>query len=478
MRYAFRQVKKKEQREQLNRNAEEGIQRRPCVVIGHQGENTWVSLGGRTMRVAPVHIKALARDDVWFPNGKGEIGQAVAELNEARVSLEQEEAPVEDIRPEPGEPKTKPDEMKQAWREFIDKPNDDDLRLDFQEDPQPEQSVEDQPTEPPPTDMDEQRYGAAESRRRRAAVDGADSCDFGPAFNRLQTSREQASSAAASPRAASSDPEAAPSGSEPAEPKSEGARQSSRSAPKVAMQTSIDADRIKRKQAEKETHWGAIKESEAARGKVKANLSLPGRFVYLGKTAPLRTDKHPLPVRFGLEIYAAEVEAAFMQGDEQPDQELFMAQPREGLPGLRPKQMINLIKRLKRTSLVAEEKIRYNIMFSLRQHSLDPVPHHGYDKHGELRAVVVVQVDDLLLGISPSTLLCTTVSASFCRGRLERFAFTFCGKQAWRDEEGVIHLRQTEYANICEGIALNKERKMELKAEATPTEFSESRSEL
>ena len=76
------------------------------------------------------------------------------------------------------------------------------------------------------------------------------------------------------------------------------------------MQTSILAERIKRKQADKEIHWRAIKdsdrelyreaaakqwsewqkygscqvlsieESEAIRGKVKANLILPSRFVY------------------------------------------------------------------------------------------------------------------------------------------------------------------------------------------------------
>eukprot|EP00959_Pyramimonas_sp_CCMP1952_P464282 9486320-Pyramimonas_sp.AAC.1 len=35
---------------------------------------------------------------------------------------------------------------------------------------------------------------------------------------------------------------------------------------------------------------------------------------------------------FDLEVYAADVEVAFMQGDEQPDQQLHMAQPPEGLP--------------------------------------------------------------------------------------------------------------------------------------------------
>ena len=40
-----------------------------------------------------------------------------------RNSLEQEEARVEDIRPEPGQPEVQPDEMEQAWRDFIDNPD-------------------------------------------------------------------------------------------------------------------------------------------------------------------------------------------------------------------------------------------------------------------------------------------------------------------------------------------------------------------
>ena len=44
-----------------------------------------------------------------------------------------------------------------------------------------------------------------------------------------------------------------------------------------------------------------------------------------------------------LDMYAADVEAAFVQGDEQPDQQLFMAQPREGLPGLDPKQLTKIL---------------------------------------------------------------------------------------------------------------------------------------
>ncbi|CAK0887145.1 unnamed protein product [Prorocentrum cordatum] len=469
--YVFRQVKKKEQREQHNRNAKKGIWRGPCVVIGHQGENTWVSLGGRAMLVAPEHIKALAPDDVWFPNGRGEIGQAVAELNRARDSLEQEEAPVEDIRPAPGEPEVKPDEVEQAWREFIDNPD--------------EKRPQVLPADVPQQAEEERTYGPDEFRRRRATFDGGGIGDFGLAFKRLQTEREHAGQ---------------------------------------VLQTSIVTERIKRKQADKEIHWRAIKDSdrelfrEAIRGMIEPSLILPSRFVYRDKNAPLRTDKRPLPVkakarlcvgghmdprlaqgdlrtdaptvtrnstmlffticqRFDLEIYAADVEAAFMQGDERPDQQLYMAQPREGLPGLNPKQLIKILKgvfglataprqwwaKLKRTLLAVEEKLSDNCVFRLHQHSLDPALYYGYDQHGELCAVVVAHVDDLLLGISHK-----------CPGLYDRLHKLL----PWGDWRGVLHLRQTEYANTIEDIPLSKERKTELSSDATPAEFSDNRSAL
>ncbi|CAK0871378.1 unnamed protein product [Prorocentrum cordatum] len=542
--YIFRQVKKKGQREQHNRNAKIGIWRGPCVVIGHQGNNTWVSLGGHTLLVAPEHVKALAPDDVWFPNGRGGIGQAVAELNGARDSLEQEEALVKDIRPEPVQPEVQPDEMEQAWREFTDSPDDDDLRLNVPEGPNSQEQIEVLPADRadiPQSALVAQPYDPVEFRRRRATFDGTDSGDFGPALKRLQTARAR--------------------GLRRTTPE-EGARERSRF-PREAMQTSIVAERIKRKQADKEIHWRAIKdsdrelyreaaakqwsewqkygscqvltieESEAVRGRAKANLILPSRFVYRDKNAPLRTDRHPLPVkakarlcigghmgprlaqgdlrtdaptatrnstilfftvcqRFGLEIYAADVEAAFMQGDEQPDQQLHMAQPREGLPGLHPKQLIKILKgvfglaiaprqwwaKLNRTLLAVEEKLG-DYVFRLRQHSLDPALYYGYDKHGELCAVVVAHVDDLLLGVSPKyPTLYDGLYKFLPWGDWRGLQFTFCGKQARRDEEGVLHLRQTELANTIEDIAFSKERKTEPSAEATPAEFSDNRSTL
>ncbi|CAK0789088.1 unnamed protein product, partial [Prorocentrum cordatum] len=482
--YMLRQVKMKEQKEQHNRNAKRGIWRGPCVVIGHQGNNTWVSLGGRAMLAAPEHIKALAPDDVWFPNSRDEIGQAVAELNRARDSLEQEEALVEDIRPEPGQPEVRPDEMEQAWRKFIDSPDDDDLCLNVPEDPKPQEQIEVLPADRadiPQSALEEQPYGPAEFRRRRATFDGTDSGNLGPARKRLQTAKEHAGSGGPPPRAASRDRAAVPDGGAAAGSETEGARE--------AMQTSIATERTKGKQADEEIRWRAIKdsdrelyreaaakqwsewqkygsfqvltieESEAVSGMVKANLILPSRFVHRAKArlcvggymdprlaqGDLRTDAPTVTrnstmlffticQRLDLEIYAADVEVAFMQGDEQPDQQLCMAQPREGLPGLHPKQLIKILKR------------------------------HSHDKLGELCAVVVARVDDLLLGVSPKY------------PRLYDRLYKFLPWGDWRG--GVLHLRQTEFADAIEEIALSKERKTELSAEATPAEFSDNRSAL
>ncbi|CAK0903821.1 unnamed protein product, partial [Prorocentrum cordatum] len=333
--YILRQAKKKEQKEQHSHNAKKGIWLGPCVVIGHQGNNAWVSLGGLTMLVAPEHIKA------------------VAELNRARDSLEQEEAPVEDIRPEPGQPEVQPDEMEQAWRELIDSPDDDDLKLNFPEDPNLQEQIEVLPADRadmPQSALEEQPYGPAEFRRRRATFDGADSGDFGPALKRLQTAKEPAGSGGPPSRAASRDRAAVSDGGAAAGSEPEGARGRSRSAPREAMQTSIVAERIKRKQADKEDHWRAIQdsdrelyreaaakqwsewqkygscqvltieESEAVRGRVKADLILPSRFVYRDKNAPLRTDKHPLPVKAKARLcVGGHMDPRLAQGDLRTD---------------------------------------------------------------------------------------------------------------------------------------------------------------
>ncbi|CAK0837883.1 unnamed protein product, partial [Prorocentrum cordatum] len=481
--YMFRDVNKKEQKEQHNRNAKKGIWRVPCVVISRQGNNAWVSLGGRAMLVAPEHIKALAPDDVWFPNGRGEIGQAVAELNRARDSLEQEEAPVEDIRPEPGQPEVQPGEMEQAWREFIDSPDDDDLRLCVPEDPKPQEQIEVLPADRadmPQSALEEQPYGPVEFRRWRATFDGADSGDFGPALKRLQTAaaKEQAGSGGPPPRTASRDRAAVPDGGAAAGSEQEGARERSRSAPREATQTSVVTERIKRKQADKDIHWRAIKdsdrefhreaaakqwsewqkygscqvltieESELVRGRVKANLILPSRFVYRDKNAPLRTDKRPLPVKAKARLYVGgHMDPRLAQGDLRADAPtvtrnstmLFFTQLIKILKGVfglaaAPRQWWA---KLKRTLLAVEEKLG-DYVFRLRHHSLDPAVYYGCDKHGELCAAVVAHVDDLLLGVSP------------------------------------------KYPTLYDWLykLLPKERKTELSAEATPAEFSDNRSAL
>ena len=78
----------------------------------------------------------------------GEISQAAAELNRARVALEQGEAPVEGARPQPGEIEVKPDDAEAAWRDFSENPEDDDLRLNVEEDEELEGNAEAPPRAP------------------------------------------------------------------------------------------------------------------------------------------------------------------------------------------------------------------------------------------------------------------------------------------------------------------------------------------
>ncbi|CAK0886276.1 unnamed protein product, partial [Prorocentrum cordatum] len=126
-----------------------------------------------------------------------------------------------------------------------------------------------------------------------------------------------------------------------------------------------------------------------------------------------------------------------------------------------------------------QENTGDNFAFRQRLHSLDPAPYYGYDKLGELCAVAVAYVDDPPLGISPKCpALCYSFHELLPWGDWGGLLFTFCVKQAWRDDEGVLHLRQTECANAIEVIALIKERNTELSSDATAAEFSDNRSAL
>ncbi|CAK0852861.1 unnamed protein product, partial [Prorocentrum cordatum] len=154
--------------------------------------------------------------------------------------------------------------------------------------------------------------------------------------------------------------------------------------------------------------------------------------------------------RFTLAIYAASAQAALMQGDEQPDQQLFMAQPREGLPGFDPKQLIQILK---------GEWLTPHFPFKMLQNPLDPALYYGFDPLDEL-CVVVAHVDDLLLGVS------TKYQVLYNRPEEMKMACYTCGRP------------QTEYANTIEDISLSQERKRALTAEATPAEFSYNRSAL
>ena len=68
-----------------------GVWRGPCICIGHQGDNVWVSLGAQTMLAAPEHVRAVSSEDVWFPGGDDEVDIALRELNRAAQQLAQED---------------------------------------------------------------------------------------------------------------------------------------------------------------------------------------------------------------------------------------------------------------------------------------------------------------------------------------------------------------------------------------------------
>ena len=109
-----------------------GIWRGPCVCIGYQGDNTWVALGGRTMLVAPEHIRRVAPEDVSYPGGRDDITVALEQLAQAREHLQRHDQVFEDQRVQPEQPPVERQELDQQWTENPPRerdPNDPDEHL-------------------------------------------------------------------------------------------------------------------------------------------------------------------------------------------------------------------------------------------------------------------------------------------------------------------------------------------------------------
>jgi hypothetical protein len=195
-----------------------------------------------------------------------------------------------------------------------------------------------------------------------------------------------------------------------------------------------------------------------------------------------------------MEIRAADVEAAFMQGDRQHgDQELYMEQPLEGLPGVKPTVLIRILKgvlglataprhwwaKLKRLVLAVQLVDAAGAERHYQQHPLDPAFYFATASDGSLLSVLVVHVDDLLIAVArnaPRALRAMETLLPW--GDWRDLPFSFCGKDAWRDEHGILCLSQQAYAENIEDLTLPRQGKQSADAEATAKETADNRSAL
>ena len=77
------------------------------------------------------------------------------------------------------------------------------------------------------------------------------------------------------------------------------------------------------------------------------------------------------------------------------------------------------------------EQLAPSDTFRLQQHALDPALYYGFDQRGELRAVVVAHVGDLLIGVSTKyPTLYDKLYKLLPWGDWRGLPFAFCGKQA------------------------------------------------
>eukprot|EP00974_Lingulodinium_polyedra_P019797 1914556-Lingulodinium_polyedra.AAC.1 len=142
-----------------------------------------------------------------------------------------------------------------------------------------------------------------------------------------------------------------------------------------------------------------------------------------------------------------------------------MWQPKEGLPGVHKDSLVRILKgvfglataprhwwaKLNRLVLGRALPDQHGVECYMKAHPLDPACHYAHDSVGRLLALVVVHVDDLLIAIQKGAAAAyRSLHTMLPWGDWRGLPFVFCGKQAYRDETGLLHLTQEDYANGIE----------------------------
>ncbi|CAE8725915.1 unnamed protein product [Polarella glacialis] len=245
----------------------------------------------------------------------------------------------------------------------------------------------------------------------------------------------------------------------------------------------------------------SLSESKQVRDTVDPKRILRSRFAYRDKNAGLRTDQREVPVKakarlccgghldpdletgnlrtdaptvarnslhlflnvcwmLGWKPKTADIEAAFLNGVKAP-RGLYMEQPKEGLYGLVPGQLLEIIKGVfglatsprlwwgKLASSLKEMKFRdlHGQEVQFIQSRLDPCHFLLRDSRGNLVAMLCTHVDDVKLAYAEGyEQVAKRFGEEFPIGEWDELPYTYTGSQYQVEEEtGDLVIRQTDY---------------------------------
>ncbi|CAE8594596.1 unnamed protein product, partial [Polarella glacialis] len=439
----------------------------PAVVVGLEGGNSWLSCGGKCVLCSQEHMRPAEDEELgnmWIENPDG------AEFQRLLEELNNEEVEYEDARPE----EAKAEEAIGG-------------RLSQEQ------------------KLAVQGLGAREFLRRRALE--------GPAHAR-RISRKRAAEAAAERDNDMSEDEAA-EGIETEVlmvKQKKTARTQRKQDEKEIPYARIPREHLELFQAAAKTQWEqhekyeavrpmSLSESKQVRDTVDPKRILRSRFAYRDKNAGLRTDQREVPVKakarlccgghldpdletgnlrtdaptvarnslhlflnvcwmLGWRPKTADIEAAFLNGVKAP-RGLYMEQPKEGLYGLAPGQLLEIIKgvfglatsprlwRGKLASSLKEMKFRdlHGQEVQFIQSRLDPCHFLLRDSRGNLVAMLCTHVDDVKLAYAEGyEQVAKRFGEEFPIGEWDELPYTYTGSQYQVEEEtGDLVIRQTDY---------------------------------
>ena len=481
----------------VNNSNRRGIWKGPGIVIGMQDTNVWVNTGGEAVLVAPEQSRLAEDEELWSP-GLDEMTMH-ENLMDLQGKLDSGDADFED---DTG-PGPEPRDLATARRDV-------DGHEDFSKPLKRRYRTKEAPRHPidlPPAVESDEAIGDAEFKRRRqhfepepgeidAEEEAAESlehvascaahgsfwtvtCDAASeGWGHLWDAMDHLQEAFFTKRAVSS--RAARKALEKEVPYSgipKIDRAQYRSALKkqrdeflmweavdvLSLAQSLEVARTQRREDIMDTRVLHRDKNSSIRSpendvplKAKARIIIPGHkdpeLEYGVRTdAPTvsRLSTHiffQLCATFNFIPMAADVEAAFLQGDELERQagELYLRQPAEGFPGLEPGQLLRVRKAIfglavsprlwwKKFSCallklkVTEEN---GEMLHFQQSLFDPALFTCHSSSGQLRSVVAVHVDDLLIAVKDETpRLKEAVLALFPYGEVKSANFEYCGKQ-------------------------------------------------